>query len=43
MGNVGIVDREPPPVLKDFGKVFMKQIEMDCASKPATARESDAR
>lgn len=36
MGNVGIVDREPAPVLKDFGKLFMKQIEMDCASKPAT-------
>jgi integrase len=35
-GMVGIAEREPAPTLKEFSTVFMKQIEIDCASKPAT-------
>ena len=38
MGEAGIVERPPAPTLKEFGVDFMKQIEMECASKPATVK-----
>ncbi len=35
-GEVGIVDRPPAPTVREFAPLFLKQIRMDCASKPAT-------
>ena len=35
-GEVGLIDKEPAPTLKEFAPLFMKQIAMDCASKTAT-------
>jgi len=35
-GEAGIVERPPAPTLREFSTDFLKQIRMDCASKPRT-------
>ena len=35
-GEVGILDKPQAPTLREFSVLFMKQIQMDCASKPDT-------
>src|SRR6516225_1147033 len=37
-GEAGIVERPPAPTLREFSKDFLKQIRMDCASKPLTIK-----
>ncbi len=35
-GEVGLIDRPKVPTLREFAPRFIKQISMDCASKPRT-------
>ena len=35
-GEAGIEEKPAAPTLREFSKDFLKQIQMDCASKPRT-------
>ncbi|HLI30055.1 MAG TPA: site-specific integrase [Terriglobia bacterium] len=37
-GEVGITERKPAPLLKDFAQRFIDSIQVRCAEKPATVR-----